>query len=223
MAYELYWISGSPNAWRVMLAMELKGLSYESRRLDPGNREHKTPKVLALNPRGKVPILVDGDVVIYESLAIMAYLERKHPEPALFGMTPQEHGHIWQRTFEVMNYARESIEDGVVRPLIRGQADTAGEAIKTASLDAHVALKGVEGILAEAPYLAGDRLSAADISYMPVVQVLIRAGCRDDARQLELGFDNLPKTYPKITSWLGRIETVPGYDKAFPPHWRTQA
>ncbi len=57
MAYVLHWISGSPNSWRVMLAMELMGLSYASRRLDPGKREHKSTTHLALNPWGKVPVL----------------------------------------------------------------------------------------------------------------------------------------------------------------------
>jgi len=222
LSYELYWISGSPNSWRVMLAMEIKGQTYVSHRLDPSKREHKAPSILAMNPRGKVPILRDGDVVIYESLAILAYLERKHPEPALFGTTPEETGHIWQRTFEVMNYARESIEDGVVRPLFRGQAKETGEAIKAASLDVHEALSWVEGVLADAPYLAGNSLSAADVSYMPVVQGLVRTGRRDEAIELELGFDGLPEIYPKITAWLGRIEAQPGYDKAYPPHWRDQ-
>ena len=118
MAYDLYWISGSPNAWRVMFALETKGVTYTSYRLDPGKLEHKAPEILALNPRGKVPILVDGDFVLYESLAILAYLEKKHPSPALFGTTAAETGQIWQRVFELMNYARDPINNGVVRPLI---------------------------------------------------------------------------------------------------------
>ena len=130
MAYELYWISGSPNTWRVMLGMEIKGLSYISHRLDPSKGEHKALEIIALNPWGKVPILRDGDFVIYESIAILAYLENKHPEPALFGTTREETGHIWQRIFEVMNYARDSINNGVVRPLIRGQVGGKGESIK---------------------------------------------------------------------------------------------
>lgn len=220
MPYELYWISGSPNAWRAMLAMEFKGLSYSSHRLDPGKREHKTPEFLALNPRGKVPVLKDGEVVVYESIAIIAYLERKHPEPPLFGTSPEATGHIWQRTYEAMNYACEPIEDGVVRPLIRGQAGDNGDAIKAAAVDAHQALQWAEDLLRDAPYLAGDGPSAADVSYMPIVQNLVRSGRREDALQLRLGFDDFSGRYPNITGWLGRMEAVPGYDKAYPPHWR---
>ncbi len=222
MTYDLYWISGSPNAWRVMLALEFKGLAYESHRLDSGKREHKTPEFIALNPRGKVPVLKDGKFVIYESIAILAYLESKHPEPALFGTTPEETGHIWQRIFEVMNYGRDSINNGVVRPLIRREAKQNGESIKAAAIDAHEAMNWVDGVLAESPYLAGDRLSAADISYIPIVQHLTRAGGGDDAVRLELGFDNFGERYPNIVDWVDRIAALPGYDKAYPPHWRNK-
>lgn len=220
MAYELYWISGSPNAWRVMFAMELKGLIYTSHRLDPGKREHKAPEILALNPRGKVPILIDGDHILYESLAILAYLEKQHPEPALFGAKAIETGFIWQHIFEVMNYARDAINNGVVRPLIRGQAEHTGDKIKASAIQAHEALEWVETVLETSPYLAGASLSAADVSFMPIVQGLIRAGHRDDAKALDIGFDNFEKDYPCISAWLGKIEAVPGYDRAYPPHWR---
>ena len=63
MAIELYWGSGSPFAWRVMLTLEVKGLAYESKLLEFSKGEHQTPAYLQLNPRGKVPTLKDGDFV----------------------------------------------------------------------------------------------------------------------------------------------------------------
>ena len=220
MTYELSWISGSPNAWRAMLAMEMKGLDYVSHRLDPSKREHKSPEHLALNPRGKVPVLKDGDFVIYESIAVLAYLERKHPEPPLFGTNPKETGLIWQRIFEVMNYGRDAINNGVVRPLIRGQATSASEAIKTAAKDVHNDLAWLNQILADTPYLAGNKVSAADVTYVPIIQGLKRAGRRNDAVGLSLNLDNVDALYPNIAAWIGRMEDLPGYDRAYPPHWR---
>ncbi len=220
MAYELYWISGSPNAWRVMLTLEIKGVSYISHRLDPAKQEHKTPAFLALNPRGKVPVLVDGNTIISESIAIMAYLEATHSEPALFGVTPQDTGHIWQRIFEVMNYARDAINNGVVRPIIRGQATKTGGEIKASALQVHDALDWVETLLQTAPYLAGDNITAADVVFMPIVQGLIRTTSSPDAKALLLGFDNFAQSYPAISIWLGRIEALPAYDKSYPPHWK---
>ena len=85
MAIELYWGSGSPFAWRVMLALEVKNLAYESKLMEFSKSEHKTPAYLQLNPRGKVPTLKDDDFAVYESIAIMAYLDRKYPDPPLYG------------------------------------------------------------------------------------------------------------------------------------------
>ena len=96
MAIELYWGSGSPFAWRVMLTLELKRLPYESKLLEFSKEEHKTPAYLQLNPRGKVPTLKDGDFVLYESIAIMAYLDRKYPTPPIFGTTAEQSGLIWR-------------------------------------------------------------------------------------------------------------------------------
>lgn len=94
MTYEIYWISGSPYAWRALLGLAIKGVDYQSRILQASEREHKAPWFLHMNPRGKVPVLKDGDTVVYESLAILAYLDVKHPEPPLFGATPEETARI---------------------------------------------------------------------------------------------------------------------------------
>ncbi|WP_323690371.1 glutathione S-transferase N-terminal domain-containing protein [Rhizobium sp. AN95] len=64
MDHELYWISGSPYSWRVQLALEYKQVPYISRRLDTGKKENRSPEFLALNPRGKVPVLTTGGTAI---------------------------------------------------------------------------------------------------------------------------------------------------------------
>jgi len=104
MTITAYWGSGSPFAWRMLLALEFKRLPYESRRLAFDKGEHKSPEYLKLNPRGRVPALTDGECVLYESLAILAYLERAYPEPALFGRTPQEHGAVMRWVSEIVSY-----------------------------------------------------------------------------------------------------------------------
>jgi len=104
MAMEVFLISGSPFVWRVLLALEIKRAAYTTRLLERSKNEHKTPDYLALNPRGKVPTLKDGDFILSESLAILAYLDRKIPEPPLFGRTPAETGRIWQAISEWTSY-----------------------------------------------------------------------------------------------------------------------
>ena len=63
MVIEVYWGSGSPYSWRVLLALEHKRLAYESHLLQFSKQEHKSPQMLRMNPRGRVPVLKDGDYV----------------------------------------------------------------------------------------------------------------------------------------------------------------
>src|SRR5262245_28679965 len=77
---------------KVRIALAEKGLPYErievgwslARRYEPHH-----PDVVALNPKRQVPVLVDGDVVVYDSTLIFEYLEERHPEPRLY---PRELG-----------------------------------------------------------------------------------------------------------------------------------
>jgi glutathione S-transferase len=72
---------------KVRIALDEKGLGYE--RVEVGwslahRYEPHHPDVVALNPKQQVPVLVDGDVVVYDSTLILEYLEERHPQPPLF-------------------------------------------------------------------------------------------------------------------------------------------
>ena len=71
---ECYFISGSPPCWSIMLALAAKELSYEPRRLDNSQHEQKSENFLAVNPRGNFPVLVNGEVTVRETNAILAYI-----------------------------------------------------------------------------------------------------------------------------------------------------
>ena len=92
MAITLYWGSGSPFSWRVLLALEHKRLPYESQLLHFDKQEHQSPPMLKLNPRGRLPVLKDGDYVVFESVAILYYLDLKYPKTPIFGLSPEEAG-----------------------------------------------------------------------------------------------------------------------------------
>jgi glutathione S-transferase len=93
----------------VQLALEYKRLAYESRLLQFAMQEHKSPQMLRMNPRGRVPVLKDGDYVVFESLACLLYLDRKYPEPPLFGRTPEEAGTIMRVICEYQAYAESHL------------------------------------------------------------------------------------------------------------------
>ncbi|PWN55523.1 glutathione S-transferase family protein [Abyssibacter profundi] len=92
----LYWISGSPPAWQVMLGLTLKRVKFDSALLDVSRRKIRQLAYLGINPTGRVPTLLDGDVVVQESIAILAYLDRSRPDRPLYGATPAQTATVWQ-------------------------------------------------------------------------------------------------------------------------------
>ena len=143
MALELYWGSGSPFAWRVMLTLEVKRLTYQSTLLEFSKGEHKSSGFLKLNPRGKVPVLKDDDFVLNESLAIIAYLDKKYPDPPLFGTSPQETGLIWRAILETEAYLL-SAGDKVIRPVFFGKGLDETAQIKEAAQAVREELKRID-------------------------------------------------------------------------------
>jgi maleylacetoacetate isomerase len=89
-----YWRSSS--AYRVRIALNLKGLKYrqEPVHLVRNGGEQNTPEYRRLNPLGLVPALVHGEEVITESLAICEYLEELYPQPALLPKPATERAHV---------------------------------------------------------------------------------------------------------------------------------
>lgn len=93
---KLYTYYRSSAAYRVRIALNLKGLEAEPlyRHLRKG--EQRAPDYLALNPQGLLPTLIDGPVTIGQSLAILEYLEETHPEPALLPSDPAGRARVRQ-------------------------------------------------------------------------------------------------------------------------------
>jgi glutathione S-transferase len=219
MALELFMISGSPFAWRVLLAMEIKGLAYETRVLQVSKGEHKTPEYLALNPRGRVPTLRDGETVVYESLAILAYLDRKYPSPAIFGATPVEAARVWQTVCEALSDLDRASQDYTV-PIYFGRAAEDAEKIRGAVPGLRLELARLETTLRDRTWLVGNGVSAADIVVYPMVKSLERASGKPAAAAFGLGLLPVSGRYPALARWMQRIEALPGYERTYPPHWR---
>ncbi len=219
MAIEVYWGSGSPFAWRVMLTLEVKGLAYESKLLEFSKGEHKTSAYLRLNPRGKVPTLKDRDFVVYESLAIMCYLDRKYPTPPLFGSTAEETARIWQAISECESYL-STAGDKVVRPMFFGKGLDKVDAIQQAAETIRSELRTLDERLTNANWLVGETITAADIAIYPMIQIVLRAASKESARPFNLRWLPLATFYPNLANWAGRIEALPNYQRTYPPHWR---
>lgn len=219
MAIDIYWGSGSPYAWRVLLALEYKRVPYRSHLLQFSKQEHKSPQMLRLNPRGRVPVLKDGDFVCYESLAIMMYLDRKYPEPPMFGATPQEAGTVMRVMCEYQAYAEERINKIINVIFFQGLEGRMEEVAQAVQAVAHEA-RTIESRLSTSEWLVGGAPSAADFVVFPGIQLLLRALERREAHELRAHFLPMDARYPSIAAWMRRVEALPGYDRTYPPHWR---
>jgi glutathione S-transferase len=219
MPVEIFWGSGSPFAWRVLLALEHKGVPYESRLLQFSTQEHKRPELLALNPRGRVPTLRDGDVVVYESVAILAYLERRFPARPLFGADAPEAGAIWQAVCEVLSYLDDPA-DRVITALYYGEAALRVDEVRAALVQVEAELRGWERRLEARPWIAGASLSAADLALYPFVKSLARAASKPGTELFAWPFLPYEERLPRLAAWMKSIEALPGYERTYPPHWR---
>jgi glutathione S-transferase len=224
MTIDLYWGSGSPFSWRVLLALEYKRLPYSNHLLQFSKQEHKSPHLLSLNFRGRVPVLKDGDYVVFESLAVLFYLDRKYPAPPLFGRSPEEAGVIMRVICEFQAYAEEHVMK-IVNAFFQRGPDQSPKAADLADAMHRVAseARSIEARLAKSDWVVGESLSAADIVIFPSLQILLRALARPEASDLSSRFLPLDVNYPALSRWIARMEALPGYEKTYPPHWRASA
>lgn len=221
MAIDLYWGSGSAYCWRVMLALEHKRLEYRSHLLQFDFQEHKAPQILAMNPRGKLPVLRDNDYVVFESVAVLYYLDLKYPEPPIFGRSPEEAGVIMRVIDEFQAYIEPSLMK-IVDQVLNRHEPTIGEDTAEAMHRVAGEARTIERRMAQGDWVVGERYSAADMVIYPHIRLLLRALARPEARELAARFLPVEVNYPALGRWLDRVVAVPGHDRTWPPHWKSR-
>jgi maleylacetoacetate isomerase len=92
--YTLYTYWRSSTAYRARIAMNLKGLAYQPVYVSIPQRQHRAEEYLGVNPQGLVPALLGEDGLAVQSLAIIEYLEEKHPAPALLPAQPHARAYV---------------------------------------------------------------------------------------------------------------------------------
>ncbi len=219
MAIDFYWGSGSPPCWRVALALEFKRLAYNSHLLHFDRQEHKSPQMLAMNFRGRLPVLRDEDYVVFESLAILYYLDRKYPDPPIFGRSPQEAGVIMRVICEYQSYAEPPLKQ-IVGALLEHPERIAGDEVTEAMHRVAGEARTIEQRLARSDWVVGESFSAADMMIYPDIRLLLRVLARPRAHELAARFLPLEINYPAIGRWLERVAALPGHQRTWPPHWR---
>lgn len=198
---KLYTHPLSSNARRVRLVAHHLGLQVEEQFVDLAKGEQRTPEYLALNPMGKVPTLVDGDVQLTESYAIMIYLSEKTGRRELYpdelaSRTEINRWMFWGANEWSPIIARLNFEN-MLKPILGlGSPDPARvqEAEK-----AFRQLAGVlDNLLTSRQYVAGKQLSLADFALAASLATAIPA--------------KLPlEGFSQLQAWQGRIEQLPAW------------
>lgn len=216
MALTLYYGSGSPYAWRAQLALEHKALAYELKVLSFSAGDTRKPEFIALNPRHQVPVLVDGDFVLYESSAIVEYLDEAYPGRGapLFPGDARERAITRRLVLEVDNYAFKA-SDGLLEQAFWTKPEDRDPAKIAQGRQQVVDELALFSKAMHGEFLAG-RLSAADFAFYPMVAFLYRA---QKMKLPDLDADGM--LTPELRAWKSRIEALPFFDKTIPPHWRT--
>lgn len=210
-----YYGAGSPYAWRVWLALEHKQIPYERVTLSFANRETHTPQYAQINPRQKVPAIRDGELSLYESAAIVEYLEERYPEaPRLFPASLDERAVVRRLIHEIDVYAGRGVSmlggivfrPGDVSAADQGLIDYAAQTLRDELAFFERELTG--------DFLVGS-LTAADLSLYPLFAMIARF----ELRRPDLAVT--PHMGPRVRDWMSRIEALPYFDATYPAHWRS--
>jgi glutathione S-transferase len=193
-------VPGSPYVRAVLLTLKEKRADWRLQAMAMG--ENKTPDYLALQPFGKMPVLLDGDFRLYETHAILRYLDRVLPEPPLTPADPERAA----RMDQIISVTNAHLRHEVSRPISfpRIVAPTLGlpsdeGAIPLAIPAAEKCIAAIVDLLGDQPYMAGGAMSLADLMIVPHLDLF--AQCDEGAAILA--------PHPAMTGWLARMRARP--------------
>lgn len=191
------------------IALAEKKLPYDSKKIEFSKQEHKSPAIMAINPRGQVPSFIDDDgTVVNESLAAVLYLDARYPDSGSRLVPPDARAAapVLQRVFEVANL-HAAFRD-CVYPKMRGlEVSDADWAAKQEALRAELARWDAYCAAAGDGWLAGPEFSAADVAVGPLLQAVVRFGASLDAT-------------PALKAYATKVAARPSVAESWPPHWK---
>ena len=202
----LYDYFRSSAAYRVRIALNLKGLGTERRFVHLRRGEQRDPAYLELNPQGLVPMLSVGSRRLTQSLAIIEYLEEKHPAPALLPLTPEDRA--WVRSI-ALAIACDIHPLNNLRVLKYLGKELGIDEPRRDEWYRHWVVEGFDALEAQLQERAtgrfcfGDAPTLADVCLVPQVA---------NARRLNVAMD----AFPRIRSIDAACLALPAFDQARP-------
>ncbi|MEG3435994.1 glutathione S-transferase family protein [Pannus brasiliensis CCIBt3594] len=182
---KLYHLPISFNSRRVWIALLEKGLEFEliPLRLDGDQLQ---PEFLALNPFHRIPVLVDGDFTVIESLAILDYLEAKYPTPALLPADPRSLAKV--KMVEMVTLTELIPQITLFSRQSLWGTDIDASQLAAAKERTATVLRFFESLLGDNPYFAGEMFTSAEIVAGTIVPLL-------HYFQIDLS------DYPRLSRW----------------------
>ena len=191
----------SPFSAKVRIALREKGLPFEDEQLAITRTAivHKPEALLAANPRGQVPVLFDGEVVLHDSTVILEYLEDRHPRPPLLPTAAAERARARLLEDDADWLMNGAIVDLLEETYRKPDAATRDEAkLATAAAAIRAAYARLERALSDGrPHLCGETFTLADLGWLFPVTFAAFYGVPPGDAERRLG------------AWLGRVSARP--------------
>ncbi len=184
----------SGNTHKVRLLLAALGVTYEEHLVDIMVSAHKQEGFLALNPRGQLPVLVDGDVRIHDSQAILVYLARSYDRSKQW--LPEKAADE-ARVVGWLSFAANELQNGVHAARIH-HALGVPLPIERADAIAQASLALLEKHLEGRPFLELGRPTIADLACFPAVGL---------APEGKISLD----PFPNVRAWQARVKALPFY------------
>jgi glutathione S-transferase len=190
---KLYTLPLSGNSYKIRLMLSILGLDYQSILTDSSKGETQTAEFKQLNPRGQIPVLIDGDELIWDSMAILVYLARRYGNESWLPGDALGEARVMQWLAVSENELLYGLARARVTLLFKRPFD-----LETCYADARPGLEAMQKQLSLQDWLAAQHPTIADIACYPYVRLA------DEAR-----FSLTP--YPAVCEWLERVEAIPGW------------
>ena len=190
---KLYDLPMSGNCYKIRLLLSMLGLGYETLRIDSTQGETQTPEFKKLNPRGQIPVLIDGDELIWDSMAILVYLARRYGNQQWLPSDALGEARVMQWLAVSENELLYGLARARVTLLFKRPFD-----LQTCYADAKPGLEAMQRQLEQQDWLAADHPTIADLACYPYVSI---------ADEAQFSLD----PYPAVVAWVERMQTVPGW------------
>ena len=194
----------SPNTWKVRAVAAHLGVALEFELIDL--TKPRTPAYLAINPTGRTPTLIDGDLTLWESNAIMQYIATKSPN-SLWPDDARVRADImrWQ-SWQLAHWGSDACHPLIFQRLVKKVVGLGGPdaaVVERATAAFHKEAKMLDDHLAKQPYLVGKELTLADFAVAAPLFYIKEAG--------------LPvEPYPHVQEWFGRVSALPCWRETAP-------